>query len=129
MKSKIEKWKTLTDEITSKWVKDYFKISEEEVDFWWVGDEVGSIFNFGDYWVNFSDVLACYRYNINKEQFFKWYDYCLENEYIKISLANYILDPQKKKEQEEKHIEFLKERLRTSQKELENAINNFKNKL
>ncbi len=65
MKDNIAKWSNLTNEITDQWIRDYFKIEEdEEIDFHWVADQVGTIFGFAEYYFNFNTVLECYKLNI-----------------------------------------------------------------
>ena len=55
MENLISKWGNLTNEITENWIKDYFELEEDEsVDFYWVADDIGTIFEFADYFFNFS---------------------------------------------------------------------------
>lgn len=116
----IEEWNKLTDEITKQFLLDYFEDSEP--DYWWVADNVGGIFCYGDYYFNFSNVLDCYKHNISKEDLMKWYDFCLDNNTIRISLANFILSPEERKEAEEKHLKELKERVEVAEKEFKKAL-------
>ena len=106
MENLISKWGNLTNEITENWIKDYFELEEDEsVDFYWVADDIGTIFEFADYFFNFSNVLDCYKYNINKEKLFLWYEYCLEEQFINISLANFILSPEERAKKEKESLE------------------------
>ena len=106
MKSLISKWGNLTNEITENWIKDYFELEEDEsVDFYWVADDIGTIFEFADYFFNFSNVLDCYKYNISKEKLFLWYEYCLEEQFVNISLAKFILSPEEKAKKEKESLE------------------------
>ena len=66
----IDKYNRVTNEITEVWIKDYFELSEDEVEWWWVADRVGEIFFINDYWFNFSDILDCYKHDISKEKMF-----------------------------------------------------------
>ena len=112
MKSLISKWGNLTNEITENWIKEYFELEEDEsVDFYWVADDIGTIFEFADYFFNFSNVLDCYKYNISKEKLFLWYEYCLEEQFVNISLANFILSPEEKAKKEKESLEKTKENL------------------
>ena len=129
MKNKILKWQRLTHKITEQWIAEYFELSEEDsasgIDYFWVGDEVGGILNYGDYFFNFSDILTCYKLKITIEQLINWYDFCLENQSVHISLAKYILSPQERKEAEEKHLAELKERVESAEKEFKKAIEDY----
>lgn len=108
----IAKWGNLTNEITEKWIRDYFETEEdEEVGFDWVADEVGTVFQFADYFFNFNDALTCYKLDITREQLFTWYNFCLKSQKVNISLAKYILSPEERKQQEEKYLTELKERV------------------
>ena len=128
MKSLISKWGNLTNEITENWIKEYFELEEDEsVDFYWVADDIGTIFEFADYFFNFSNVLDCYKYNISKEKLFLWYEYCLEEQFVNISLAKFILSPQERKEAEEKYLEELRERVKSAEKEFKKALEEYEN--
>ncbi len=102
----IDKWNNLTNEIVEQWIRDYFDIEEgEELDWWWIADEVGGIFEFADMFISFSDVLNCYKHEVSKEQFHNWYYWCLDNQSVNISLAKFILSPEKRLEKEQESLE------------------------
>jgi len=125
----ISKWKNLTNEITENWIRDYFEIEEDEqVYFDWVADDTGTIFSFADYWFDFNTVLKCYELGISKEQLFVWYDFCLSNQSVNISLARFILSPEERKEAEEKHLEELKQRAEWAEKEFKQALEKYENR-
>ena len=46
---------------------------------YWVGDRIGEIAQFGDYYVNNNDMYYLIKNNIDKDKFFEWYDYSLGN--------------------------------------------------
>lgn len=122
----IAKWINLTNEITEQWLRDYFEIQEdEEIYFDWVANDVGTIFEFADYFFDFNTVLKCYELEISKEQLFQWYDFCLSNHSVNISLAKFILSPKERKEAEEKHLEELKDRVRSAEETLKQALENY----
>lgn len=124
----INKWKLLTEDITDIFIREYFEIpDDEEADFSWVGDDTGGIFEFADYFFNFSDVLACYKYKITKEQLFGWYDYCLQEPYVNISLARFILSPEEKAKKEELSLEISRKNLNFAQEEFNKIIKNEEN--
>lgn len=125
----IEKWKALTNKMTENWIVKYFELSEEDIasgiDYFWVADDVGGIFEFADMFFNFSNILDCYKYKISKENLFLWYDYCLSNQFVNISLAKFLLSPEEKKEQEEKQLAQLKERVTLAEKEFKEAMERY----
>jgi hypothetical protein len=125
MKNNIEQWTSLTDEITRKFLYDYF--DDVDPDYFWVGGDVGGVFNYADYFFGFDTVLACYKLGVTEEQLLNWYYFCLENHSVNISLARYILSPQERKEQEEKHLEELKERVKLAEKTFKEALERYEN--
>lgn len=105
----IKKWERLTNQMTENWIKTYFQLEFEDwengLDYYWISDEVGGIFEFSDYFFSFSDVLDCYKHNVNREQLFNWYDYMLSNDSIKLSLAKFILTPEEREKQHQESLE------------------------
>jgi len=119
-------WEVQTNHLTEQFLYDYF--DDEDPDYWWVSDDIGGVFNYGDYFINFDTILTCYKLDISFEQFISWYTFCLENQSVNISLAKYILSPQERKEAEEKHLEELKGRVELAQKEFKKALDEYSNK-
>ena len=126
IKNEILEWENLTNKLTSRFLYDYF--DDVNPDYWWVANDVGGVLNYGDYWFNFNTVLTCYKLNITFEQLINWYDFCLENQSVNISLAKYILSPQERREAEEKHLTELKERVEMAEKEFQKAIDEYTSK-
>jgi len=120
MKNKIKKWEKITKEITEQFLLDYFE--DDDPDYYYVADEIGGVFGYVDYYFSFSDVLKCYELGITKEQLFEWYDFCLENQKVNISLVKYILSPQEREEQ----LAELKGRVRVAEEEFKKAIEEHK---
>lgn len=122
----IIEWKKLSNKIAEQFLYDYF----DDLDpyYWWVSDEEGGILCYGDYFIIFDTILTCYKLEITFEQFISWYDFCLSNQSINISLAKYILSPQERKEAEEKHLEELKNRVELAEKEFKKAIKEYTSK-
>jgi hypothetical protein len=120
IKLEIEKWENQTIKLTNQFLYDYF----DDVDpyYFYVADEIGGVFSYGDYWFNFSDILVCYKLGITEEQLLNWYDFCLSNHSVNISLARFILSPEERKQAEEKHLAELKERVKSAEKTLKEAI-------
>ena len=130
MKSKvlyhIDEWKKLSNKITECFLYNYF--DDLYPYYWWVGDEEGGILCYGDYFISFDTILTCYKLDITFEQFISWYNFCLENQSVNISLAKYILSPQERKEAEEKHLKELKNRVELAEKEFQKALDEYSNK-
>jgi len=122
----IKEWQTLTNKITEEWIREYFEFDEgEEVDFCWVANDIGGIFEVSDYYINFSDILACYKHKITKEQFHNWYSYCLEEPYINISIAKFILSPEEKAKKELESLEISRKNVIFAQEEFNKAMEKY----
>ena len=126
IKNEILEWENLTNKLTSRFLYDYF--DDLDPDYWWVANDVGGVLNYGDYFFSFDTILTCYKLDISFEQFISWYDFCLSNQSVNISLAKYILSPQERREAEEKHLAELKNRVDMAEKEFKKALDEYSNK-
>ena len=122
----ILSWKSLTNKLTEQFLYDYF--DDVNPDYWWVANDVGGVLNYGDYFFSFDTVLTCYKLDISFEQFISWYNFCLENQSVNISLAKYILSPKERKEAEEKYLVELRSRVELAEKEFKKAMDEYSNK-
>ena len=122
----ITSWEILTNSLVEKFLYDYF--DDVNPDYWWVSDDIGGVFNYGDYFINFDTILTCYKLEITFEQFISWYDFSLSNQSVNISLAKYILSPKERREAEEKHLAELKNRVELAGKEFQKAIDEYTSK-
>jgi hypothetical protein len=123
IESRIVEWKDTTSKITNQFLYDYF--DDVDPDYYWVGDEVGGILNYGDYFFNFSDILTCYKLEITFEQLINWYDFCLSSQKINISLSKFILSPEERLKKEEEYLQELKERVTFAENEFYKALNSY----
>ena len=119
-------WEVQTNHLTEQFLYDYF--DDEDPDYWWVSNDVGGVLNYGDYFFSFDTILTCYKLEITFEQLISWYDFCLSNQSVNISLAKYILSPQERKEAEEKYLAELKNRVELAEKEFQKAIDEYTSK-
>ena len=122
----ITSWEILTNSLVEKFLYDYF--DDVNPDYWWVSNDVGGILNYGDYFFSFDTILTCYKLEITFEQFISWYDFCLDNQSVNISLAKFILSPKERREAEEKHLAELKNRVELAEKEFQKAIDEYTSK-
>ena len=123
IKNEILEWENLTNKLTSRFLYDYF--DDLDPDYWWVSNDVGGVLNYGDYFFSFDTILTCYKLDISFEQFINWYNFCLENQSVNISLAKYILSPKERKEAEEKHLAELKSRVELAEREFKKALDEY----
>jgi len=126
IRNNIAEWQHLTEQVTEKFLFDYFDDVEPVFD--WVGNEVGGILMYGDYFFNFSDILICYKLNITKEQLLNWYDFCLTSQPVNISLAQFILSPEEKDKKQKEYLEILKNNVTFAEETLKKAVEDYENK-
>lgn len=74
-KISLSKWEKSVNELRDCFVKMYFG---EEVEMWWVADEVGGVLQVNDYFFNLHDIVDYIRYDYSKEDMFGYYDYCVD---------------------------------------------------
>lgn len=129
MDEKIDDWKKLTNKITEDWIKEYFELEKaEEIVVDWVAEDVGSIFEFADMFISFQDILSCYKHKISADKFHEWYWYCLEEQFIHISLAKFILSPEERIKKEEESLEKTKQNAIFAEKLLKEGLEKQENK-
>jgi len=123
----IKAWKRSTEFLTQEFLIKYFELEElDEEDFYWMGNEIGGVFNFGDYYFNFSDALYCLENEVEIERLFAWYDYYLENPAESVNLKHFLMDAQSLKEREDAYIKDLEFRVELAREGLEEALKNYK---
>ena len=116
----IDKWIRLTDKIVEQFILDYF---EDDIPYWdWVTK--GGVFNYSDYWFDFSTILECYRLEITQEQLFDWYDRTLLQE-INLTLEEFIKSPEKRKDEEKEYLERLRQRVISAEEEFKKAMEQY----
>ena len=118
-------WRKLTDKITVKFIEKYFDCKIKDVDWWWVNQDIGSVFFIADYWFNFSDAVYCLENNVDKNKFFEWYNTSLEmstNGSSWVNLHHFLMIPEEKTKKEEEYLAMLKERVIFAEEELRKAL-------
>ena len=116
----IDKWIRLTDNLVEQFIFDYF---EDDSPYWdWVVR--GGVFNYSDYWFDFSTILECYRLEVTQEQLFDWYDKTLLQE-SDLSLEEFIKSPEKRKDEEKEYLERLRQRVISAEEEFKKAMEQY----
>ena len=122
MREQIKQWVVLTDGIVDQFLRDYF---DDNAPYWnWVSQ--GGVFNYGDYWLDFQIVLDCYRLGVTDIQLLNWYDSSIEQQHD-LSLEDYIKSPEKRKQQEEKYLKELRQRVVDAEETFKKALENYEN--
>lgn len=113
-------YKQSCNKLVVKWLEDYF--DTEYFDYTWI--DTGNIFQFADHYISMSTILECYKHKVSKEDFFNWYDTSLDQQ-TDLSLAEFVMLPAKREEAREKYLVELKERVKTAEKELKQALEEY----
>ena len=123
MKDSIQQWEELTNTILKNFLSVYF--DDNDPYYFWVGSEIGGVVCYGDFFFNFWDIITCNKLSVSEKQFFEWCFSNLKNS-TSISLEYFIMSPKRVKEQQEKHLSELKERVRLAEEEFNKAIEQYK---
>lgn len=62
-----------------KYIKAFEKRHDVSFEFW-VGDEIGGVASFGDYFFNLTDIINDVNSDDSTELIFEWYNACMEHE-------------------------------------------------
>lgn len=90
----IDSYESFTNRLTEEFIVKYFELEEEDTEdgivFYWVGGEVGGVFEFADYYINFSDVIFCLKNKVCIDKYFSYYYWNLNNHPNFINLQSFI---------------------------------------
>lgn len=65
----LKKYEKFCNEIVEDFIAKYL---EKDLDYYWIGDEVGDVIACGDYYFSFTDILTALRLEYPVEIFFQW---------------------------------------------------------
>ena len=94
-KEVIKKWEEATEEVANAFVEKYFPEHGRE-DYFWVGDEIGSVFCIADMFFDVDRMLEALKLNATFDQLYDYYDEELEhcegdpNKPMPVSFKNYV---------------------------------------
>lgn len=96
--NKLTKWEKATQELTDLFLEKYF---DKDTDWYWIGNEVGSVLMANDYYFNLERIVSAIKYGATEKQLFDFYDKEMEaltkNKEMKINFKNYVALKEKKK--------------------------------
>jgi hypothetical protein len=110
----VKQWESITNNLVEIFLIKYFELEEEGIplDYYWVGDDVGGILEFADYFFNLGDIKLCLEKDVPKDKFFAWYDWCLENPNEYINLQSFILGAAEVRQKQQEKLKRLKESIK-----------------
>lgn len=71
MNTDLKNWEGATNELTKRFIHDYFG----KADWHWVADKVGEVLSVNDYFFDIVDICSFMRYRYSKKAMFEYYDY------------------------------------------------------
>lgn len=100
MKELQDKYNEVVNEYALCFIRKHELCDEEDankdITLEWVGSDIGGVLEIADYYINFSDIKIDIDKNVDKDEFWKYYQYCEEisllNTYCKtkgITIPNY----------------------------------------
>ena len=96
----------------------------------WIGDDVGTIYLAGDYFIGFNDVRYDIDNNLDEPVFLEWYDYCVdihEFDYERnVTLAAYSKGYRPYTEEQMEDLRRTKAKIRALERDLEEKIREYK---
>ena len=76
------------EDACNNYITEFVRISEFDFE-GWIGYNVGGIALFGDYAIDFSNIVYIVDNDVPIDTFVNWYWFCAEYEQCKINLQNY----------------------------------------
>lgn len=80
------KWEESCVELTRDFIEELYEEQDDRDSIlgagngYWVGDEVGGVFAWWNYFVDMNNIADYFRYNYTPDLFFGWYDQWAERE-------------------------------------------------
>ncbi len=77
----IQQWEKATKNLLDEFLKIYFvdeDIPIEDIDVYWVGDEIGGVCFINDMYFGLDDLVNCLRHKPSRDQMWDWYYKSLE---------------------------------------------------
>lgn len=85
-------WHEATQDLVEHFIATYFvdkDMPREELEVYWVADEIGGVLVIGDYFFDMYTITTAIRVSCPEKNLFEWYDYTIEKE-NNINLDHYL---------------------------------------
>jgi len=77
MNKYLNQWEQKTSILGEYFVEKYFG-KREDVEYYWIADDIGGVLSVADYFFNLSDIVDFIKYRYTRKLMFEYYDYALE---------------------------------------------------
>lgn len=68
----LDKWESACHKLATVFLTALY--GAEKPEWFWVGDEVGGVLTWGDWFVSMDNMADYFRYRMTPDEFFAWYD-------------------------------------------------------
>ena len=107
MLKELKNWEKATQKLVEAFIKRYYDANLDDVDFYWVGDEIGTILFVNDEFWNIDRVREAFVIRASKKELFDYYymelDLAMEkNQKLDINFVNYVRQERNNKARDKK---------------------------
>lgn len=92
MNKHLANWYEATQDLVEGFIATYFvdkNIPREELEVYWVADEIGGVLVIGDYFFDMYTITTAIRVNCPMGKLTEWYDYTIRSE-KNVNLDHYL---------------------------------------
>jgi hypothetical protein len=75
----LEKYEKACNDLKDEFLADLCNDGYYATDGYWVSNQVGGVYSWGDWCVDMGDVADYYRYGFTPQEFFEWYDETMDS--------------------------------------------------
>ncbi len=90
MNKELKQYEKACEALKDKFLADLYKDEDYMPDdAYWIGDEVGGVLFWGDWFVDMDNMANYYRYSYTPDEFFDWHDQLCEDKKGRRSMRYY----------------------------------------
>lgn len=82
MKETLQNYYNACEQVRVVFEQKYFGV-KEDIESWWVGDDVGGVLYINDHFFNLSTMIDFLRHRYSQKMMFDYYEYALEEQSAK----------------------------------------------
>jgi|TARA_R100000501_G_C2615402_1_gene109098 hypothetical protein len=91
MNKQLKAYEKASNELKDAFLKElYPDHSEYYEDEYWIGNEIGGVLNWSDYFESIGNMADYFRYGYSAEQWFAYYDHVTEELEPKVNMKNFL---------------------------------------
>lgn len=84
----LDQYEKACEKLKDAFMKSLYPVRKRDFDdAYWIADEIGGCYSWGEWYVSIGTMADYFRYELNPEQFFSWYDdYLDENKRLNMKI-------------------------------------------